>query len=81
MKNVYMTIRYIFAGIFVLIGVIGLMIPVFPTVPFLIVAALIMGKKPADIIVFYKKIVKKVKYYWNKIVHRIRKKKSDNYRQ
>lgn len=78
MKNVYKSIRYVIAGIFVLIGFIGLLIPVFPTVPFLIIAALVMGKKPSDIIAFYKKMVIKVKYYCNKIVRRFRKKKSDN---
>lgn len=61
MKNIYMPVRYIAAGFFILVGIIGLLIPIFPTVPFLVVAALILGKKPKDIIDFYYHIINKIK--------------------
>lgn len=77
MKKFYKTIRIIFACLFVLIGIIGLLIPVFPTVPFLILAAVIMGKKPSDVIRKFRWILKNIQIKYKRLVRRLRKNRSD----
>ncbi len=77
MKKFCKTIRIIFACLFVLIGIIGLLIPVFPTVPFLILAAVIMGKKPSDVIRKFRWILKNIQIKYKRLVRRLRKNRSD----
>ena len=69
MKKFCKTIRIIFACLFVLIGIIGLLIPVFPTVPFLILAAVIMGKKPSDVIRKFRWILKNIQIKYKRLVY------------
>ncbi len=66
-------IRMIFAGLFVIIGAIGLILPVFPTVPFLIIAAVIMGKKPADVIDFFRYIAKNIELRMRQLIRKLKK--------
>jgi len=77
MKKFCKTIRIIFACLFVLIGIIGLLIPVFPTVPFLILAAVIMEKKPSDVIRKFRWILKNIQIKYKRLVRRLRKNRSD----
>jgi len=77
MKNFCKTIRIVLACIFVLIGVIGLLIPVFPTVPFLILAAVIMGRKPSDVIRKFRWIAKNIQLKYRRLIKRLRKRRSD----
>ena len=77
MKKFCKTIRIIFACLFVLIGIIGLLIPVFPTVLFLILAAVIMGKKPSDVIRKFRWILKNIQIKYKRLVRRLRKNRSD----
>lgn len=74
MKKIFKPIQIILACVFVLIGLIGLLIPVFPTVPFLFIAALILGKKPKEVIHFFKYITKKAKLRYLRIKRKMRKK-------
>ena len=77
MKKIWKTIRIILACIFVLIGIIGLLIPVFPTVPFLIIAAIIMGEKPSEVIRKFRWILKNIQIKYKRLIRSLRKKHSD----
>ncbi|MDO5558893.1 MAG: hypothetical protein Q4F95_04785 [Oscillospiraceae bacterium] len=74
MKSIWKPIQIILACIFILIGLIGLLIPVFPTVPFLFIAAIILGKKPKEVIYFFKYITKRIKLQFFRIKRRLKKK-------
>lgn len=75
MKKFIKLLRIITAVIFIIIGAAGLLIPVFPTVPFLAVAAVILGKKPKDIIKFFRWITKNAHLHLKRIIRRLRKKR------
>ena len=66
-------IRMILAGIFVIIGAVGLILPVFPTVPFLITAAVIMGKKPTDVIKLFRYIIKNIELRTKRLIRKLKK--------
>jgi uncharacterized membrane protein YbaN (DUF454 family) len=74
-KKFFKTLRIIAAIIFIIIGIAGLIIPVFPTVPFLIVAALLMGKKPAEVIRFIDRITKNIQLKIKKTIRRFQQKR------
>lgn len=74
MKNIIKPLRIIAASILILTGIIGLVIPIFPTVPFLAAAAVVLGKKPSEVIHFIKWINKKIKLWLKRILRKIRKK-------
>lgn len=75
MKSLCKTIRFIIACLLILIGLAGLLIPVFPTVPFLIAAAVVMGKKPADIVRFFQWITKNMRLKYSRFVRKLKKKR------
>lgn len=75
MKSLCKTIRFIIACLLILIGLIGLLIPVFPTIPFLIAAAVVMGKKPADIVRFFQWITKNMRLRYSRFVRKLKKKR------
>lgn len=79
MKKIFYIIRIITAFILVLIGAVGLLVPVFPTVPFLIAAAFIMGKKPGDIIRFFSWITAGIRLRLKRTIRRLRKKRLSKY--
>jgi uncharacterized membrane protein YbaN (DUF454 family) len=74
-KSFCKTIRIIAAFLLIIIGIAGLIIPVFPTIPFLIAAALLMGKKPAEVIRFLDRITKNVQLKLRKIIRRFKQKR------
>ena len=78
MKKILKFLRIALAFILVLIGAVVLVLPVFPTVPFLIAAAVVMGRKPRDIIKFINSVTQNIRLYLKRTIRRLRKKRLKN---
>lgn len=79
LKKFFIIFRVVLAVLLIIIGVIGLIIPVFPTVPFLVLAAVVLGKKPSEVIKFFNWISKNVQLHLKRIIRRFRKKRLKNH--
>lgn len=60
-KKIIKFLRIILASLLILTGIVGLVLPIFPTVPFLAAAAIVMGKKPSEVMDFFRWLSKAVK--------------------
>ena len=78
MKKILKFLRIALAFILVLIGAVGLVLPVFPTVPLIIAAAVVMGRKPRDIIKFINSVTQNIRLYLKRTIRRLRKKRLKN---